>query len=364
MAHALDLLGLIDTPVEDVDATMTHGYYGLMAVTGFICLVAIGCLLAVTRLLLFHLRLASLNMTTVEYISHPLYQPRTTHNAYGEDSSDDSMDNDDEEQELDDMQVGRPDNDIEKQTPWADSRRRRQPRTHFAFHWVLQFAWARTVRSSVRRSYGRLRFSYRLLAHPSARYPTFTSRCLYLYDHGCSGPAYDDLMTATAATSNHSHHAPPRIRTNLAHSSMDKIKKQDNQLLEEFLATRTIRPARALSEGELGPDYDDDMGLDTEILDLDYDPITASLASDSSSTAVASSSSVNTPTVQRSSAASTSPSAPPLIPSFSSSLVTGGFHSKPISKAARLLDMSEGDVQELVQSSSPRTRSPDEISID
>ncbi|KAI8069587.1 DHHC palmitoyltransferase-domain-containing protein [Gongronella butleri] len=161
----------------------------------------------------------------------------------------------------------------------------------------------------------------------------------------------------------------------LASLKMTTVERQhgdDDVQLEEILATRTIRPAHALSEGDQ-PDYDDDMGLDTDILTPEYDSAANFFASNASDMAIASTSSMSTTTTLRSttfhattiasSPTSTKPAPPPLMPSFSSSLITGGLHPKPSSKAARLLDISDFDAQ-MYQSASPRTRSPDEISID
>ncbi|CAO3581216.1 unnamed protein product [Absidia cylindrospora] len=120
--------------------------------------------------------------------------------------------------------------------------------------------------------------------------------------------------------------------------SLRSIRKDIN--LEEILATKAIRPMMTTLDSD-GPDYDDDMGLDTNILDQNYTAIDQHHGYSNAYGNVSNRYLLS----------------PIEIPS---SVLRSVFSSLPSSsKTAQTLDMSDTEAK-----THPSLRSPDTISID
>ncbi|KAI8333904.1 DHHC palmitoyltransferase-domain-containing protein [Chlamydoabsidia padenii] len=203
---------------DDTMVSLTRTYYTSMTFTCFVALFAVCALVAMVRLLAFHIRLAFLNMTTIEFISHSMNRPT----VYDDDTTDDEYDMDDDDSDT-------MDEDETHDYPWKRPRKVNAPKQEGHVMGMLN-AWTySTLRVGYRLVNGRKRTSWWRRIIPNQR----------------------------------------KKRSWAARKKRESYTHRRNTVdLEEILATRTIRPITTLDDD--GPDYDDDMGLDMNILDEGY----------------------------------------------------------------------------------------------
>lgn len=249
------VIQMLNTPPNAV-SSLTQQYYASMALACFVALFSVSALVAMIRLLAFHIRLgkketmisclllmlpfdflliAFLNMTTIEFISHPMNRSYDDDNDTTDDEYDDDEygDDDSEEDETDD-------------NPWRRSSRTPKQEGHVMR--VLN-AW---THKTLRRLAG-----YRLIGGRTSLWRSIISPNHHSHHRSRRRRRGDrsvsSIVTPWAAGGRRKRRESPTTTRN----DVD---------LEEILATRTIRPVVALD----GPDYDDDMGLDMNILDEGY----------------------------------------------------------------------------------------------
>jgi hypothetical protein len=174
-------------------------------------------------------------MTTIEFISHPMNR-----------TYDDDNDTTDDEYDDDEYDDGDSEDDETDDNPWRRSSRTPKQEGHVMR--VLN-AW---THKTLRRLAG-----YRLIGGRTSLWRSIISPNHHSHHRSRRRRRGDrsvsSIVTPWAAGSRRKRRESPTTTRN----DVD---------LEEILATRTIRPAVTLD----GPDYDDDMGLDMNILDEGY----------------------------------------------------------------------------------------------
>ncbi|KAI8081340.1 DHHC palmitoyltransferase-domain-containing protein [Halteromyces radiatus] len=331
MAHVIQILDL--TKDQNAFDTLTTKYYLFMFLACIVALFAISALVAMVRLLGFHIRLAFLNMTTIEFISRPmnrktLYDNSSTDDEYDDDDYSDSDYNNDKNE---DMEYETDDN------PWRRSWNTNMlgsPKQEGHVMGVLP-GWARTT---IRR-WIPMGYRYRRLAHGNSitkdgtMISKFIQWCYIILPQ-----QQQKRRRRRRQRQRRSLHVGQNEYSIGGQSIMDDVN------LEEILATKTIRPKANLDDDD-EPNYDDDMGLDTTIL---MNESSTSKAWDSSYTNGR------------------------LLSPLGSSNVLRSVFSSTTSKAARLLDISDNEAK-IYQASSSSSSSissnsnnsiPDTISID
>ncbi|CAO3579913.1 unnamed protein product [Absidia cylindrospora] len=333
MIHVIQMLQTTQAAI--VPETMSSMYYLFSIIATCVALLSIFALVAMIRLLGFHIRLAFLNMTTIEFIS----QPKHRSTLYDDDTTDDE-DNDDEDEDYyyysDDSDYnndkGQGVEDETDDNPWRRSwstNASGSPKQEGHVMGVLNGWTQKTLRRLVGHRYGRL---------VNGRRNSSFSRPMQWFTQCTSGVF--GIKRRSSSSKERRRRRRQMYRSSRTRSGGGRRKLQDSPTstrndvnLEEILATRTIRPTATLDED--GPDYDDDMGLDTDILDEGY---MAGSKYPWENDSEYNNSHVLSPLGSGSSNAT--PSLPP-------------------SKAARLLDISDSEAR-MYQAS----RSPDAISID
>ncbi|GAN05034.1 hypothetical protein MAM1_0080d04503 [Mucor ambiguus] len=181
-----------------------------------------------------------MGITTIEYLSLPAY--RNSHLDSESDSDDDEYDDADYDSDY----------YYSEAHAWKGS----APKPHH--QWAI-YRLYRMVAHKVRRAWiVTLRaiipnYRYRRLNKPKHR-RTCVNCCLI----PCSTLKKPHLLPTTSS------HLSLRKQSRFKNSTHDSVN------MEEFFATKTIRPIITLSEEEGEPDYSDDMGLDLAILDEEH----------------------------------------------------------------------------------------------
>lgn len=251
---------------------MNHIYYTSAAITIFITLVALISFVSITRLLIFHIKLgkyrfeetrkeekrthfyltnipqkknlklrytAKMGITTIEYLNLP---------AYRNNNIDSESDSDDEEYDDADYDS---DYYYSEAHAWKES----APKPHH--QWAI-YRLYRMVAHKVRRAW---------IVTMRAAIPNYRYRRLNKSKHH---RACINCCSISLSTSTKPHLLPTTSHSSLKKQSRFKKKTHDSVNMEEFFATKTIRPVITLSEEEGEPDYNDDMGLDLAILDEEH----------------------------------------------------------------------------------------------
>ncbi|OAD05745.1 hypothetical protein MUCCIDRAFT_106302 [Mucor lusitanicus CBS 277.49] len=239
MVNALSFFDVDSKHVEDIN--LNRIYHTSAAITMFITLIALISFVSITRLLVFHIKLAKMGITTIEYLNLPAYRNSQQHLDSESDSDDDEYDDADYDSDY----------YYSEAHAWKGS----ASRAHY-HQWAIcrlyrmvahrvRRAWIVTLRAVIPN------YRYRRLNKSKQRRTCVNSCCLI----PCS------------TTSKKPHLLPTASHLSLKKQSGFKKKTHDSVNMEEFFATKTIRPIVTLSEEEGEPDYSDDMGLDLAILD-------------------------------------------------------------------------------------------------
>ncbi|KAI8150116.1 DHHC palmitoyltransferase-domain-containing protein [Fennellomyces sp. T-0311] len=230
---------------ESTDASTTVSrtyYFSVISVVILTGLSLVGTV-AMLRLLCFHIRLACMNTTTVEYINRmsnyrSLYDDTDDEDDYSDDYYDDFSEPD---SEIEDDEWRSAVSSTNK--PAASM----MPSQYIVQSWRVFRKLGRPWRRLVRRylpGYNRYQQLHRRRSRQSS-----TSFFWYALSF--------ILCSDTKRKRPRRHPAATTVRHRDVH-------------MEEILATQTIRPTLTLDED--GPDYNDDMGLDTSILDEKFTP--------------------------------------------------------------------------------------------
>lgn len=169
---------------------------------------------------------AILNLTTIQYLNLPVRN--SEHSIFDSDDSDDDFYYSDSE-----------DSDINQSTV-----RKRSLRVHPRW---FGYPLYRKMALKTRRTW----ISLMRVFFPNYKYRPLNAT----KNNGCCIPG------------GRGHVLPTRSRRKHAKRD-DRFRTRDDVNMEEFLATRTLRPVMT-ADGEDEPDYDDDMGLDFTGLDVD-----------------------------------------------------------------------------------------------
>ncbi|KAL9554589.1 hypothetical protein PS6_003334 [Mucor atramentarius] len=265
--------GFFDADLKQYEEiNMNHIYYTSAAITIFITLVALISFVSITRLLIFHIKLgkyrfeetrkeekrthfyltnipqkknlklrytAKMGITTIEYLNLP---------AYRNNNIDSESDSDDEEYDDADYDS---DYYYSEAHAWKES----APKPHH--QWAI-YRLYRMVAHKVRRAW---------IVTMRAAIPNYRYRRLNKSKHH---RACINCCSISLSTSTKPHLLPTTSHSSLKKQSRFKKKTHDSVNMEEFFATKTIRPVITLSEEEGEPDYNDDMGLDLAILDEEH----------------------------------------------------------------------------------------------
>ncbi|KAI8887532.1 zf-DHHC-domain-containing protein [Backusella circina FSU 941] len=220
LTYALQLFG---TEKQYLVSNSDKTYYICSVLTLVITFVALMSLVAITRLLIFHIKLAYYNINTIEYLNRP-----TNNTNLCDDSDEDS------DYEYDDS-------DEEANNPW---RRRSHRSKNQPFIKYFKFRIIRIAAHKLQRTWIMIARKF----VPGYRYQRINSNgpC-----NNCCGI----ISKKPQSLSSYQKH------TNSHH---DFSQKSDDVDMEELFATKTIRPIITLDDE---PDYDDDMGLDMSILE-------------------------------------------------------------------------------------------------
>ncbi|GAA5802238.1 hypothetical protein HPULCUR_007701 [Helicostylum pulchrum] len=167
-----------------------------------------------------------LNLTTIQYLNLPVRN--SEHSIFDSDDSDDDFYYSDSE-----------DSDINQSTV-----RKRSLRVHPRW---FGYPLYRKMALKTRRTW----ISLMRVFFPNYKYRPLNAT----KNNGCCIPG------------GRGHVLPTRSRRKHAKRD-DRFRTRDDVNMEEFLATRTLRPVMT-ADGEDEPDYDDDMGLDFTGLDVD-----------------------------------------------------------------------------------------------
>ncbi|KAL7311916.1 hypothetical protein PS15m_009626 [Mucor circinelloides] len=236
----VNALGFFDADLKQYEEiNMNHIYYTSAAITIFITLVALISFVSITRLLIFHIKLAKMGITTIEYLNLP---------AYRNNNIDSESDSDDEEYDDADYDS---DYYYSEAHAWKES----APKPHH--QWAI-YRLYRMVAHKVRRAW---------IVTMRAAIPNYRYRRLNKSKHH---RACINCCSISLSTSTKPHLLPTTSHSSLKKQSRFKKKTHDSVNMEEFFATKTIRPVITLSEEEGEPDYNDDMGLDLAILDEEH----------------------------------------------------------------------------------------------
>ncbi|ORZ03230.1 DHHC palmitoyltransferase-domain-containing protein [Syncephalastrum racemosum] len=244
-----------ETLTDCSETMISRVYYICIFITLVLAFLATTAAVSMLRLFLFHLRLAYLDMTTVEYINHPSRSPLFDDEYGDEDEDEGYSDGLDEEFCLSDEEANgrRPQSRAPSKSQYA-SRAWRVMRARLTRPWV----------ALMRKSYYRYQ---RLQATQQEQQLPVRFRRRTRVAFCCFSPE--------------SYNKPRRRR--YAAGGPDLARASSRLHMEDMLATRTIRPVIHLDDEEeeevhspvtgttvgtaTGPDYDDDMGLDMSILD-------------------------------------------------------------------------------------------------
>ncbi|KAI8647121.1 DHHC palmitoyltransferase-domain-containing protein [Parasitella parasitica] len=231
-------LRIFHVDLQNADLSSINRIYHISAVvTVLITLTALISLVSITRLLLFHIKLAKMNITTIEYLNLPTYKS---------DSDSDYMDDDDEY------------DDYDSDYYYSEARVWKESSPKLYHKWAiyrlyrmiahkLRRAWIVALRAIIPNYY------YRRLKNTKRR--------------TCSG----FNCCSVASSLNKKPHLLPTMTGHalLENQSRSITKAHDDVNMDDFFATRTIRPTIASSENEDELDYNDEMGLDLTILEDD-----------------------------------------------------------------------------------------------
>ncbi|CEP11424.1 hypothetical protein [Parasitella parasitica] len=236
-------LRVFHVDLQNADIGSIDRTYHMSAVIAvLITLTALISFVSITRLLLFHIKLAKMNITTIEYLNMPTYKS---------DSDSDFTDDDDE---YDDA-------DYDSDYYYSEARVWKESSPKPCYKWPiyrlyrmvahkLRRAWIVTLRAVIPN------YHYRRLKNTKRRTCNSFS-CCSLSSSSRKKPHLLPTATSHALLKNQS-----RSTTTKTH---------DNVNMDDFFATRTIRPTITPSEDENEPNYNDDMGLDLSILEDDED---------------------------------------------------------------------------------------------
>ncbi|CAO3636727.1 unnamed protein product [Cunninghamella echinulata] len=244
--HVIWMLGLNDN-LDDL-SILTQRYYLVMFVACFMALLSVAAFIAISRLLIFHIRLAFLNMTTIEFISHPMNQSSIYSNHSADSDDSDYSETSDYSNDKYDITI---EDDYEENSenpwkqPWHPTSSNQQQQERNTFNHIM-ISWANKISHKLT---GRSFHHYKRLSrkrnhHHQSGYQYYLNKIL-------SWTAYQPKQKSS----------PPRRRKRSNRKRHDSPTALRNDLnLEEILATSTIRPMPLSDED--GPNYDDDMGLD------------------------------------------------------------------------------------------------------
>ncbi|KAF7731411.1 hypothetical protein EC973_000219 [Apophysomyces ossiformis] len=219
---AIRVLG-IEGSIDNADTALTSAFYIGAGLSSIITILAVTAVVAMLRLLVFHIQLGYLNMTTIEFLNHPSNQP----SLY--DSDDDEDYETDSDFDLEEGDGSFSDNPWKR--PWSPSMISASPRRGWPY-----------VRMLKKKS-GRAWRRFMLCFLPKHRY-----RQLTRYQRRASWLRWIPFLDRQ----------PRRRRQRRSHAY------GNNMNMDDMFATRTIRPIVVLNEE--GPDYEDDMGLDFSVL--------------------------------------------------------------------------------------------------
>lgn len=180
-----------------------------------------------------------MGITTIEYLNLPAY--RNSHLESESDSDDDEYDDADYDSDY----------DYSEAHAWKES----APKLHH--QWAI-YRLYRMVAHKVRRAW---------IVTFRAVIPNYRYRRLNKSKHRRTCV---NCCLISCSTSKKPHLLPTVSHLSLKKQSRLRKKTHDNVNMDEFFATKTIRPIVTLSEEEGEPDYSDDMGLDLAILDDEY----------------------------------------------------------------------------------------------
>ncbi|KAI7855149.1 DHHC palmitoyltransferase-domain-containing protein [Circinella umbellata] len=259
---------------EEANASISRSYYLSIAIAVALAILSSIGTIAMLRLLCFHIRLACMNTTTVEYINRTshyrsLYDDTDDEEDYSDDYYDEFSGPDSElEYEIDDEDD---DNDMWNPLPTTSTTTAASAATNKTAAMLISTGGGQYIVRSLRllRKVGRpwRRLVRRYLPGYNRYHQLHKRRGRRHHDsnsfqrmnllwRGLSFALCRDISTTTKRK--RSRRSRP-LTTSIRHRDMH---------MEELLATQTIRPTLTLdSDEDGGPNYDDDMGLDMSILD-------------------------------------------------------------------------------------------------
>ncbi|KAL9539246.1 hypothetical protein MBANPS3_010379 [Mucor bainieri] len=182
---------------------------------------------------------AKMGITTIEYLNLPAY--RNSHLDTESDSDDDEYDDADDDSDY----------------YYSEAHAWKESATKPHHQWAI-YRLYRMVAHKVRRAW---------IVTLRAVIPNYRYRRLNKSKHRRT---CINCCLISCSTSKKPHLLPTTSHLSLKKQSRFKKMTHDNVNMEEFFATKTIRPIVTLSEEEGEPDYSDDMGLDLAILDEDH----------------------------------------------------------------------------------------------
>lgn len=238
------------------ETTINRVYYICMFITLVLAILATTAAISMLRLFLFHLRLAYLDMTTVEYINHP--SRNSLFNDEYEDEDEGYSDGLDDEFCLSD----------EEGNGWQAQSQSPSKTQYASRAWrVLRARLTRPWRALMRKGY----YRYQRLQPTHQQQQQLPVR-------------YQRRTQVACCCFSPESYGRQRRRRRYAPGGPDLARASSRLHMEDMLATRTIRPTVHLDDDEgeeafspiaagtmadttVGPNYEDDMGLDMSILD-------------------------------------------------------------------------------------------------
>ncbi|KAI9487557.1 MAG: DHHC palmitoyltransferase-domain-containing protein [Benjaminiella poitrasii] len=238
MIHAFELFS-VENQLSDIDRL----YFLCVSFTVFIALIALISFISITRLLVFHIKLTKLNMTTIEYLNLTM-----TNSAYK--GTNNGFYSDDEDDEEEGYESGSDYYYYFDEAFYVNGVRKRSFK--YYHHWKSYKIYLLVTR--------KLRCTWILIARaiiPGYRRHRQLKKKSSRPDGSC----------CLTFTKRKPQFIPFKKKLNIERNGRRRNQNKKEEEEEGFFPTKTIRPIVTLSEDEEDVlDYDDDMGLDLTIL--------------------------------------------------------------------------------------------------
>ncbi|KAI9259514.1 DHHC palmitoyltransferase-domain-containing protein [Phascolomyces articulosus] len=271
----------------EANTSISRSYYLSIVIAAILVGLSLVGTIAMLRLLCFHIRLACMNTTTVEYINRTshyrsLYDDTDDEDDYSDDYYDEFSEPDseveydhEENEEEDDLWKPLPSNVSATASSTTNKAAAMFSSTEGGQYIVRSLRLLRKVgrpwRRLVRRylpGYTRYHQLHQRRGGRGRRHHSLQVNNLFY--RGLAFILCRDISTSSKRRKR-SRRSRPLHTSSVRHRNVH---------MEELLATQTIRPTITLdTEEDGGPDYDDDMGLDMSILDEKFSSASSSSSS-------------------------------------------------------------------------------------